>query len=106
MAKAGNSFDIVHMRHDEYSYMLYTSATTGKPKGVVHAHNDILQAITSTKYSLDIQDEDVYWCTADLGWVTGVVYGVLGIWGLGGTSVLYEGRYSPENWYGVLQKHK
>jgi acetyl-CoA synthetase len=106
MAKASDSFEVAHMKPDDYSYMLYTSGTTGKPKGVVHVHNDILQAITTTKYVLDIQDSDIYWCTADLGWVTGVVYGVLGIWGLGGTSVLYEGRFSPENWYNVLQKHK
>jgi acetyl-CoA synthetase len=106
MAKADSEFKIAHLQPDDYSYMLYTSGTTGKPKGVVHAHNDILQAITSTKYVLDIQEDDIYWCTADLGWVTGVVYGVLGIWGLGGTSVVYEGRYSPENWYNVLQNHK
>ena len=106
MAKAADTFEVAHMQKGDYSYMLYTSGTTGKPKGVVHAHYDILQAITTTKYVLDIQDDDVYWCTADLGWVTGVVYGVLGIWGLGGTSVIYEGRFSPENWYKVLQDHK
>lgn len=106
MSKASPEFETVHMKPEEYSYMLYTSGTTGKPKGVVHAHNDILQAMVTTKYVLDVQDTDVYWCTADLGWVTGVVYGVLGVWGLGGTSVLYEGRFSPENWYGVLRDYK
>ncbi len=106
MDKASDAFEIAHMTKDEYSYMLYTSGTTGKPKGVVHAHGDILQAMVTTKYVLDIHDDDIYWCTADLGWVTGVVYGVLGIWGLGGTSVLYEGRFSPENWYKVLQEYK
>jgi acetyl-CoA synthetase len=106
MAEASDQFETAHMQKDDYSYMLYTSGTTGKPKGVVHTHNDILQAIVSTKYVLDIQADDVYWCTADLGWVTGVVYGVLGIWGLGGTSVIYEGRFSPENWYKVLQDYK
>ncbi len=106
MARASSDFEIVHMQPDEYSYMLYTSGTTGKPKGVVHSHKDILQALTSTKYVLDIQDSDIYWCTADLGWVTGVVYGVLGIWGLGGTSVVYEGRFSAETWYGVLRDYK
>lgn len=106
MAEASSTYEIAHMRKDDYAYMLYTSGTTGKPKGVVHAHNDIVQAITTTKYVLDIHDEDIYWCTADLGWVTGVVYGVLGIFGLGGTSVIYEGRFSPDNWYRVLQDNK
>jgi acetyl-CoA synthetase len=64
MAKASSDFEVVHMQPDDYSYMLYTSGTTGKPKGVVHAHNDILQAIVTTKYVLDIQEKDVYWCTS------------------------------------------
>jgi acetyl-CoA synthetase len=99
-------FEVAHMQKDDYSYMLYTSGTTGKPKGVVHAHNDIVQAMVTSKYVLDIHDQDIYWCTADLGWVTGVVYGVLGIFGLGGTSVIYNGRFSPENWYEVLQDNR
>jgi len=76
MQSANTDFDVLHMDKNDYSYMLYTSGTTGKPKGVVHSHGDILQAMTTTSYSLDVQDDDVYWCTADLGWVTGVVYGV------------------------------
>ncbi|HUD44619.1 MAG TPA: acetate--CoA ligase [Patescibacteria group bacterium] len=106
MAKAKETFEIAHMQKDDYSYILYTSGTTGKPKGVVHAHYDILQAILTTKYVLDVQDKDIYWCTADLGWVTGVVYGLLGIWGLGGTQVIFEGRFSPEVWYQVIQDFK
>lgn len=106
MKKASSDFAIAHMQPEDFSYMLYTSGTTGKPKGVVHAHGDILQAIVTTKYVLDLQEDDIYWCTADLGWVTGVVYATLGPWGLGVTQVLFEGRFSPEAWYTVLQDHK
>lgn len=106
MGKASDSFETAHMSRDDYSYMLYTSGTTGKPKGVMHAHGDILQAMMTTKYVLDLHDEDIYWCTADLGWVTGVVYAALGPWGLGVTQVLYEGRFSPEGWYKLMQDNK
>ncbi|MBP9719071.1 MAG: acetate--CoA ligase [Candidatus Levybacteria bacterium] len=105
MEKASTTFHMAHMQKDDLSYMLYTSGTTGKPKGVVHAHYDILHAIATTKYVLDIHDDDIYWCTADSGWVTGVVYGILGIFGLGGTAVIFEGRFSPENWYTILQEY-
>ena len=106
MKSANANFEIEEMAEDDYSYMLYTSGTTGKPKGVVHSHGDMVQAIVSTKFALDVKDDDIYWCTADLGWVTGVVYGVLGIWGLGGTSLIYEGRFSPEAWYKLIQDYK
>jgi acetyl-CoA synthetase len=106
MEKASEEFAVVHLNKEDFSYMLYTSGTTGKPKGVMHAHGDILQAMMTTKYVLDVHDDDVYWCTADTGWVTGVVYGVLGIWGLGQTSVINEERFSPEGWYKVIEDYK
>lgn len=106
MEKASPDFETVHLDKDEPSYMLYTSGTTGKPKGVIHAHQDVLQAMMTTKYALDVQEDDVYWCTADSGWVTGVVYGILGIWALGGTSVISEDRFSPSHWYKIIEEYK
>ncbi len=106
MKSASEDFETAHLKKDDYSYMLYTSGTTGKPKGVMHAHYDVLQAMVTTKYVLDLQEKDIYWCTADLGWVTGVVYGALGPWGLGITQVLSEGRFSPQGWYTVLKENK
>lgn len=106
MKKADAEFKIAHMEKSDSAYMLYTSGTTGKSKGVIHAHHDVLQAIWTTKFALDVHEDDIYWCTADSGWVTGVVYGIIGIWGLGGTSVIFEGRFSPKDWYKIIEDYK
>src|SRR3989338_8330474 len=97
---------IAQMDPDDYAFMLYTSGTTGKPKGVVHRHLSILQEHLTAKYVLDMKDEDIYWCTADPGWVTGIAYEILGSWSNGITSIVYAGRFDASKWYEILEKNK
>jgi acetyl-CoA synthetase len=72
---------------------------------VVHRHNAIIQEHMTAKWILDIHDDDVYWCTADPGWVTGVAYGILGSWSNNASSVVHAGRFNPKRWYEILDKY-
>jgi len=94
------------MHPSDPAFMLYTSGTTGKPKGVIHAHQAILVQHLTAKWVLDLKETDIYWCTADPGWVTGIAYGILGSWSNGATALVYEGRFNPEKWYQLIQDYK
>ncbi|PSL44556.1 acetyl-CoA synthetase [Salsuginibacillus halophilus] len=83
----------------------YTSGSTGKPKGVYHVHYAMVQHYQTAKWVLDIKDNDVFWCTADPGWVTGTSYGIFAPWLAGVTNVVRGGRFSPQDWYATLQKY-
>lgn len=90
----------------EPAFMLYTSGTTGKPKGVVHCHQAILLEHMTAKWVLDLREDDVYWCTADPGWVTGIAYAILGSWSNGASTLVYEGRFDPQKWYQLIQDYR
>ncbi len=82
----------------------YTSGSTGKAKGALHRQYAMVGHHQTAKWSLDLRDEDVYWCTADPGWVTGTSYGIYGPWSLGASSLVLGGRFSAELWYQAIQK--
>ena len=106
MGKASADFDIVQTSQYDYSVMHYTSGTTGKPKGAVHRHQAVVQQYATGKWALDLHEDDIYWCTADPGWVTGTSYGMLAPWTNGLTQLIYEGGFRASAWYEMLQKHK
>ena len=106
MAQASKEFEVEKTNPEDHAFLLYTSGSTGKSKGVVHAHMAILQQHYTHKLIHDIHPQDVYWCTADHGWVTGISYGILGPLSNGATILLYEGRFDPEGWYSALEKHE
>jgi acetyl-CoA synthetase len=83
----------------------YTSGSTGKPKGVLHVHNAMIQHYQTAKWVLDLKEDDVYWCTADPGWVTGTAYGIFGPWLVGASNVILGGRFKPESWYETIEDY-
>jgi acetyl-CoA synthetase len=89
-------------------FILYTSGTTGKPKGILHTTGGYLVHVTATARAIfDLKDEDVYWCTADIGWVTGHSYVVYGILANGATTFMYEGvptQPGPDRWWDIIER--
>jgi acetyl-CoA synthetase len=100
------SFEIFKAGPEVPSVLHYTSGTTGKPKGAQHVHSSIIAQYITSKWVLDLQDNDIYWCTADPGWVTGTSYGIIGPWANGVTQVVLDAGFGTEKWYAFIQRHK
>jgi acetyl-CoA synthetase len=88
------------------SVLHYTSGTTGQPKGAQHVHYSLISQYLTTKWVLDLKDDDIYWCTADPGWVTGTSYGIIGPWANGVTQAVLDAGFGAEKWYAFIAKHK
>ncbi|WP_246067671.1 acetate--CoA ligase, partial [Paenibacillus koleovorans] len=105
MAAASEELEIEWLDREDGLILHYTSGSTGKPKGVFHAQNAMIQHYYTGRIVLDLQEDDVYWCTADPGWVTGTSYGIFAPWLNGATNVIRGGRFSPQDWYNTLQRY-
>lgn len=84
----------------------FTSGTTGRPKGAVHVHGAVLAHLVTGIYALDLHEDDIFWCTADPGWVTGTSYGILAPLCNGVTSVVVEEEFDAQAWYSVLERER
>lgn len=102
---ASESFKIRWVDKEDGLILHYTSGSTGKPKGILHAHYAMVQHYQSMKWVMDIKEDDIYWCTADPGWVTGTSYGIFGPWLTGTTSLILGGRFSPDAWYNAIDEY-
>lgn len=100
------NLEVFPTRAESSSVLHYTSGTTGQPKGVRHVHRSLISQYLTTKWVLDLQDDDVYWCTADPGWVTGTSYGIIGPWSLGITQCILDTGFSAQTWYDFIEKKK
>ncbi|MBI4525062.1 MAG: acetate--CoA ligase [Deltaproteobacteria bacterium] len=106
MADASDQFEIPTTGPEDMALLHFTSGTTGKPKGAIHVHKAVVAHHITGKYALDFHPDDIFWCTADPGWVTGTSYGIISPLTHGITSVVDEADFDAERWYGILQDQK
>lgn len=106
MSKASPVFTIPPTQPDDAALLHFTSGTTGMPKGALHVHGAVLTHLVTGKFVLDFHPADIYWCTADPGWVTGTSYGIISPFVNGITNVIDEAEFDAARWYSILEEHK
>ena len=103
MDQASDDAPIEHTGPDDPSLLHFTSGTTGTPKGAQHVHAALAMHYITGLFALDLHPDDIYWCTADPGWVTGTAYGIIAPLLHGVTSIIDEAEFDAEHWYRILQ---
>lgn len=103
MAEAADAFDIAPTDPEDFALLHFTSGTTGTPKGAIHVHHAVLAHHVTGYFALDFHPDDIFWCTADPGWVTGTSYGIIAPLTHGITSIIDEADFDAARWYGLLQ---
>jgi acetyl-CoA synthetase len=103
LEQAPEAFAIERTGPEDPSFLHFTSGTTGMPKGAVHVHGAVAMHYATGQVALDLHDEDIFWCTADPGWITGTSYGIVAPLVHGVTSVVDEADFDAERWYRILQ---
>lgn len=106
MADVPNQFTIPATNPEDAALLHFTSGTTGKPKGALHVHEAVVAHHATGRFALDFHPDDVFWCTADPGWVTGTSYGIIAPLTHGLTSVVDEADFDAERWYSILAAEK
>jgi len=106
MRDASDHYSVPQTPANQPSVLHYTSGSTAKPKGVLHVHGSIDSQTATATEILQINDQEIYWCTADQGWITGTSYGIIGPWSQGVTQVHYGGGYDPLAWFTILEREK
>ena len=106
MKAASEEFEMPPTTPEDMALIHFTSGTTGKPKGAVHVHRAVVAHHATGKYALDFHPEDIFWCTADPGWVTGTSYGIISPLTHGISSIIDEADFDAERWYRIIQDQK
>jgi acetyl-CoA synthetase len=106
LAQAPESFETVLTRAEDMALLHFTSGTTGRPKGAVHVHEAVVAHHITGQLALDLHPDDIFWCTADPGWVTGTSYGIISPLTNGATLIVDQAEFDAERWYRILQDQK